>query len=221
MKLTDQIFARVLERRMAQTQNALIQRHFEEVQSMYQKMRGWRHDYHNHIQAMLAICEEPEKMRAYLLRLNDDLTTVDTVVKTGNVMIDAILNSKLTLIRSHKIAVSAQAVVPETISIADIDLCALIGNLLDNAMEGCLRLSEENERFIRVFIGILKQQLYISVTNSAPVQARSAQKFVSRKVGGMHGFGLARIDRITEKYNGYVNRQVEDGVFATEILLPI
>ena len=65
---------------------------------------------------------------------------VDTVLKTGNVMLDAILNSKLTLIKEKKIAVDATAIVPQNIEISGIELSALIGNLLDNAMEACMRI---------------------------------------------------------------------------------
>lgn len=92
------------------------------MDNIYRQMRGWRHDYHNHIQAMLALTDKPEELRSYLWKLNDDLTTVDTVLKTGNVMVDAILNSKLSLIKSKHIAVNAKASVPSTLRISEIDL---------------------------------------------------------------------------------------------------
>ena len=59
-------------------------------------MRGWRHDYHNHIQALKAhlALEQYADMGAYLSKLDGDLTSVDTILKTGNTMVDAILNSK-------------------------------------------------------------------------------------------------------------------------------
>ncbi|MBP3609421.1 MAG: sensor histidine kinase [Lachnospiraceae bacterium] len=222
MKLFDFLFGKAMERRMAAYQNDLIRKHCSEVENMYRQVRGWRHDYHNHIQTMLALVDKPEQMRAYLLTLNEDLTTVDTVIKTGNVMLDAVLNSKLSLIKTKNIAVNAKAVVPEKLSISDVDLCVIIGNLLDNAMEACERQEETSERFIRVFIGVLKKQLYISVMNSTEGEVKKEGKqYVSTKTSGNHGFGLMRIDRITEKNGGYVNRQKEPGVFATEVLLPI
>lgn len=185
-------------------------------------MRGWRHDYHNHIQTLLALSGNEAKTREYLLKLNDDLTQVDTVLKTGNVMVDAILNSKLSLIRSKEIRVNAKAVVPTELNVSEIDLCVIIGNLLDNAMEACLRQAEEKERFIRVFIGVLKEQLYISVSNSVEGGIKKSDKtYFSGKGSEAHGFGLASIDRIAAKYDGYVNRQDEEGVFATEVLLPL
>ena len=102
MGLMNALFGRMIDRRIAEYQNDLITKHCDEVQNIYKTMRGWRHDYHNHIQALLALIGNEEKTREYLLRLNDDLTTVDTVLKTGNVMVDAILNSKLSLIKSGR-----------------------------------------------------------------------------------------------------------------------
>lgn len=143
------------------------------MQNIYKTMRGWRHDYHNHIQMMLALVDTDQTgdhtespLRAYLLNLNDDLTKVDTLIKTGNVLVDAILNSKLSLIQSKKIAVNVKAAVPAELKILEVDLCVIIGNLLDNAMEACLKQSETEDRFIRIYIGIFKGQLYISVSNS-------------------------------------------------------
>ena len=111
---------------------------------------------------------------------------------------------------------------PTELNVSEIDLCVIIGNLLDNAMEACLRQTEEKERFIRVFIGVLKEQLYISVSNSVEGGIKKSDKtYFSSKGSEAHGFGLASIDRIAAKYDGYVNRQDEEGVFATEVLLPL
>ena len=222
MKLFDILFGRAIDRRIAVYQNDLIAKHCEEVQNVYRTMRGWRHDYHNHIQAMLALTDKPQQLRAYLLKLNSDLTTVDTVIKTGNVMVDAILNSKLYLIQSRQINLHAKAVVPSDLRISEIDLCTVIGNLLDNAMEACLKQERDSERFVRVYIGILKKQLYISVQNSSGQQIKKSGKtYISTKNSESHGFGLKRIDRIVAKYDGYINRQNEEGIFATEVLLPL
>jgi len=232
MGLFNLIFGRLLDRRIAAYQNDLITKHCDEVENIYKTMRGWRHDYHNHIQAMKALTfhaqnQDPDnpflhQLDDYLNSLNQDLTSVDTVIKTGNIMVDAILNSKLSLIRSRQISVNAKAAVPPSLRISEIDLCTIIGNLLDNAMEACLRQTYTEERFIRVFIGILKGQLYISVSNSTGNTIKKQGKtFLSSKDSPSHGFGLMRVDRIAAKYSGYVNRQHEEGIFATEIMLPL
>lgn len=212
-----------VDRRVGRFQNELVDRHYAEVETMYQKMRGWRHDYHNHIQVLKAHVElgRYEEAKQYLDTLNDDLTTVDTVMKTGNVMVDAILNSKLTMIREKGIQVDATAMVPQDVPFSGIDLSVLIGNLLDNAMEACLQVRDKEERFIRIYIDIIKKQLYVSVSNSMNGRAkRKGMQYLSTKAG-LHGFGLMRIDRIASKYGGFVNRQNEEGIFATEVMLPL
>lgn len=212
-----------VDRKISRFQNELVDKHYAEVETMYRKMRGWRHDYHNHIQVLKAQLEfgRYEEARQYLAMLNDDLTTVDTVIKTGNVMVDAILNSKLTMIKEREIQVDATAVVPQDVPFSGIDLSVLIGNLLDNAMEACAQVLNKDERFIRIYIDIVKKQLYISVTNSMDGRARrKGLQYLSTKTG-LHGFGLLRIDRIASKYGGFINRQDEEGVFATEVMLPL
>lgn len=214
---------RLVDQRISNYQNDLINRHIEEVNEMYRQVRGWRHDYRNHIGVMKAHLDAGryDDVDTYLHQLNEDLSTVDTVLKTGNVMVDAILNSKLNLIASHGISVNAKATVPENLSASPLDLCVIIGNLMDNALEACLRMEDTEKRFIRLYMGTHKGQFYISVTNSAATLRRKGRSYLSTKQGQEHGFGIMRIDRITARCGGSVNRQSEAGVFATEILLPI
>ncbi|SFG43988.1 sensor histidine kinase [Sporolactobacillus nakayamae] len=212
------------ERRIDTYQKDLLAKHYDEVQNIYHKMRGWRHDYHNHIQTMKAhlALNQMDELKSYLDMLDNDLETVDTVIKTGNIKLDAILNSKLSLITSSNIRVNAKAQVPAKLSVNEVDLCIIIGNLLDNALESCRSLHSEDQPFIRIYIGIFKKQLYLSVMNSAPEKLKKIGigRYLTTKGGG-HGFGLKRIDALVKKYDGYLNRQNEPGVFATEIMLPL
>ncbi len=213
---------RYVKHRISRFQNELVNRHYDEVETMYRTMRIWRHDYHNHIQTLSAYMSmgQYEEASGYLERLAEDLTKVDTVLRTGNVMVDAILNSKLTLMRERRIKVDATAAVPRELAIPDIELSVLIGNLMDNAMEACMKLPEE-QRFIRIYIDVIKKQLYICVTNSMDGAARrKGNHFLSDKQGS-HGFGLLRIDEIVISHSGYLNRKAEDGIFATEVMLPL
>ena len=215
---------RLVERRIASYQNELVIRHCDEVENMYKQMRGWRHDYHNHIQAMKAhiALGQFTETDEYLSKLDTDLTQVDTIIKTGNVMIDAILNSKISLAQSKEIAVNAKAIVPKNLTVQPVDLCVIIGNLLDNAIEACLKLPEDEKRFIRVYIGIHKEMLYISVSNTAGGEVKKVGRaYLTTKNAASHGFGLVRIDKIAEKYQGFVDRDHDDGVFATEVMLPL
>ncbi len=214
---------KLVDRKIGAYQSDLMEKHCEEVWHMYQQTRGWRHDYRNHIQTMKAYLamDELDKLSDYLGELDKDLTNVDTVLKTGNVMIDAILNSKLSLAKSKKIQISAKAIVPKKLNISEVDLSIILGNLMDNAMEACDKVQEE-ERFIRVYIDILKGQLYIYVMNAVNNKlTRRGKRYLSTKSGKHHGFGLMRMDNVVKKYDGYLERQNEEGVFATEIMLPL
>ncbi len=216
------LLSKKAERKIAAYQQELIATHFVEVDNMYQKMRGWRHDYRNHIQAMKAYAAagDLEALRRYLDLLDTDLSTVDTVVKTGNPMTDAILNSKISLAVSKGIAVTADAHIPVELKSSEIDLCCIIGNLFDNAIEASLKLPEE-QRKIRVYMDMKNTQLYISFTNFTAGKKLQKQGGIFRSTKGEgHGLGLARIDAIVERLDGYLSRASEDGAFTTEILLP-
>ena len=216
------IFSRKNEKRLALYQRELLDTHYAEVENMYRQIRGWRHDYRNHIQTMKAYAAENdlESIKKYLELLETDLATVDTVVKTGNPMTDAILNSKLSLARSKDIPVKVDAHIPVALSISEVDLCVIIGNLFDNAIEASLKLPTE-KRMIRVYIDMKGTQLYISFTNftSTRKMAKVGKLFQTTKGDG-HGFGLVRIDSIIERLDGYLSRNSEDGAFTTEILIP-
>lgn len=218
------VFYNRVDKYIANYQNDLITKYYNEVGNIYKQMRGWRHDYHNHIQTMKAylILGKYEDMEQYLNDLDKDLTNIDTVVKTGNIMVDAILNSKLSLAINRGINTKATATVPKKLQISDIDLSVIIGNLMDNAMEAAIKFENSEDRFIRVYIRVMKEQLYISITNSTGGEIKKlGLGYISTKLGTNHGFGLKRVDSIVAKYNGFINRQNEEGVFATEIILPL
>lgn len=218
------ILNKLIDKRIANYQNKLLSKQYSEVENIYKNMRAWKHDYHNHIQVMKAYLAlgKYEEMDKYLDELDIDLKDIDKVLKTGNLMVDAILNTKLSIAISKEIDINAKARVPKDINIADLDLCTIIGNLMDNAIEAAAKLEDPKDRFIRVYIREMKGQLYISVSNSVGSQIKKIDfKYISTKLGLNHGFGLRRIDSIVGKYNGFINRQNEEGVFATEIILAI
>ena len=215
-------FSKQIDKRIAAYQRELIETHYREVENMYRQIRGWRHDYRNHIQMMkvLAANGDMDALKAYLDELGTDLNTVDTVVKTGNPMADAILNSKISLARSRNIPTQVDAHIPVKLKMSELDLCCIIGNLFDNAMEASMALPEE-KRMIRVYMDMKGTQLYISFTNfTAAKKLSKVGKGFKTSKGEGHGFGLVRIDDIVSRYDGYLSRNSEDGAFTTEILIP-
>jgi len=215
-------FSKRIHKSISIYQKELMETHYAEVENMYRQIRGWRHDYRNHIQTMKAyaamndlpaICE-------YLEKLDTDLSTVDTVIKTGNKMTDAIINSKISLAKSKNIPVKIDANIPVALSISEIDLCIIIGNLFDNAIEASLALPEK-KRMIRIYMDMKHTQLYMSFTNFTALKKQKKKGGLFKTTKGKdHGFGLIRVDDIVAKYQGYLSRNSEDGAFTTEILLP-
>ena len=215
-------FSKQIDKRIAAYQRELIETHYREVENMYRQIRGWRHDYRNHIQMMkvLAANGDMDALKAYLDELDTDLNTVDTVVKTGNPMADAILNSKISLARSRNIPTQVDAHIPVKLKMSELDLCCIIGNLFDNAMEASVVLPEE-KRLIRVYMDMKGTQLYISFTNfTAAKKLNKVGRGFKTSKGEGHGFGLVRMDDIVSRYDGYLSRNSEDGAFTTEILIP-
>ncbi len=213
---------KLIDKRIESYQSELLRKYCDEVESMYRKMRGWRHDYHNHIQALLASMAlgKYDEVNAYLRELNDDLTNVDTTVKTGRVMVDAVLNGKLNIAAQHSIPVNVKASIPEGTHVSDVDMCVIIGNLLDNAIEENDRLPIE-DRFIRVYIGRKNTQLYLSFTNAAGKKRRKSGEGFESSKGADHGFGLHRVGSVVKKYGGMISADSEDGGFTAEILIPL
>ena len=202
------LFSRRVDKQLEAYQRELVDTHYKEVENMYRQIRGWRHDYRNHIQVLKAFAAK------------GDMDAVDTVVKTGNAMADAILNSKISLAKSRGITVQADAHIPVKLKMSELDLCCILGNLFDNAIEASMALPEK-DRLIRVYMDMKGTQLYISFTNftAGKKLEKTGGRFRTTKGEG-HGFGLVRIDDIVARLDGYLSRNSEDGAFTTEILLP-
>ena len=224
--LLEYLLQRIMKREEDKTiiyQNKLMKQQMDEIENIYMTMRGWRHDYHNHLQSLKGYLSlnKVEQMKDYLNELETDLDSIDTIYHSGNLQLDSILNAKLAIAEKGQIRIHCDASIPPQLHVSDLDLCVILGNLLDNAIESCRKIKNPDERFIRVYIGILKKQLYISITNatSETVKQRTDHYFTTKR--GDHGHGLKRVDQVVKKYDGYLNRQNEPGVFATEIVLPL
>ena len=208
--------------RTEQFRTELMEHQYSEIKSVYMDMRGWRHDYHNHMQVMKAqlTLGNLKEIREYLDKLERELDRVDTFVRSGNLMVDAILNSKLTLAGRQEISVNCKARAPKKLSVEDVDLCVILGNLLDNALEACAMVEKEN-RFLRVYMTVNKSQMYLSVQNSASREPDfEARNYITRKRGN-HGLGMKRVKAAVDKYGGFLNLANEAGIFAAEVTLPL
>ncbi|MBD5460970.1 MAG: GHKL domain-containing protein [Lachnospiraceae bacterium] len=206
--------------KLAEYQTGQSRRHLGEVQSIYKEMRGYKHDFHNHLQTLKGQLEagELERAIAYIEQLDSQLMNVDTVLKTGNISLDAILSAKLAQAKAAGIAVTVKANVPDNLLLTDLELSILVGNLLDNAIEACA--AAEGQRFIRIFMGMKGKMLYFSMLNSAGQKEQKKGSLFASHKRGFHGFGLRRVEAILREHDGWCKYNSEEGAFTSEFLVP-
>lgn len=202
-------------------QQNLINTHYQEVENMYKDIRKWRHNYRNHLQILNAYAENDDliSIKKYLKELDENLHSIAPVIRTGNKMTDAIVNSKFSISKANEIETVVDVDIAQILNISEVDLATIIGNLFDNAIEASMELPPE-ERYIRLYMTMKGPKLYISFTN---ITAQKKQKkfgniFKSTK-GINRGLGLVSVDEIVERYSGYISRNSEDNAFTTEVLL--
>ncbi len=206
--------------KLVEYQTEQSRRHLEEVRSIHREMRGYKHDFHNHLQTLKSYLDAGDVRRAkeYLSELDERLMNVDTLLKTGNVSLDAILSAKLAQAKNENITVTVKANVPDGLTVSDLELSIVVGNLLDNAIEACRTAG--GERFIRLFLGMKGKMLYFSMLNSAgPKLPKTGSLFKTAK-SGAHGFGLRRAESIIREHGGWVKFNSEDRAFTSEFLVP-
>jgi len=198
---------------------------FNELNAMQADIRIWRHEYKNNLVGLRALIEQgpPEKALEYLDKFSGESFRDGAMLQTGNTVLDAVVSTKLLLARSRGIEVSIQAVYPETNNIEDYDLCAIAGNLLDNAIEACERMKDsEQVRFISFTLLIKGTNLTLSILNSYDGEIkRVGNRFITAKSAPFHGVGIQYVDSIVDKYQGHVLREYQDGVFETYVMLPL
>lgn len=206
--------------KIVEYQTEQSEKHLNEVRSIHKEMRGYKHDFHHHLQALKGQLEagEIERALAYIEQLDNQLMNVDTLLKTGNVSLDTILSAKIAQAKAENIAVTVKANVPDLLTISDVELSIVVGNLLDNAIEACRTISDE--RFIRIFMTMKGNMLYFSMLNSAGSKKKKIGSLFSTHKDGVHGFGLRRAEAILEDHGGWVKYNSEDGAFTSEFLVP-
>lgn len=207
--------------KLVEYQTEQSKKHLGEVRSIHKEMRGYKHDFHHHLQTLKGQLEsgEVERALAYIVQLDDQLMNLDTLLKTGNISLDAILSAKIAQAKSENIAVTVKANVPDSLTISDVELSIIIGNLLDNAIEACR--SVLGERFIRIYIAMKGKMLYFSMLNSAGAKKKkTGSLFTTHKDSSVHGFGLRRAEAILNEHSGWVKYNSEDGAFTSEFLVP-
>lgn len=179
------------------------------------------HDLKHQIHALRKVSKE--EFEAYLNEVEESVSIYEAIVKTGNEVFDTILTDKSLYCRDRGIQVSCVADGSQMDFIHTIDLYALLGNAMDNAIEAVEKFQEIEKRQIDVIIYRQQNFLVMNVINPIPESLVYEEEFPVTTKGDKktHGFGLRSMQHIVKKYDGFLNISEEDGCFSLKILMPI
>ena len=201
-------------------QMELEQKSNDELSYLIGQMRSFRHDIGNHFSVMSGLAKQGQydDLEQYLEDISVDVEQMNRFILLENKPVAALINSKLAKADDNDIAFTFQSST-NTLPFSDLDLCGLLGNMLDNAIEACLHVKENP--YIDVKISNKGSQYRICCVNPfehEPVQ-KGSRFLTSKENKSIHGIGLQNIQHIVEKYNGELLINHENKTFTIEAIL--
>lgn len=179
------------------------------------------HDLKHQIRAIRNM--QKEDIGQYLAEIEDTIQIYEALVKTGNEALDTILTEKSLYCKGRGIIISCVADGSQMQFINTVDLYAILGNAIDNAIEAVEKFEQQEKRQIDVLIYRQQNFLVINIINplkgnleyegELPVSIKGDKRF--------HGFGLRSIRYLVKKYDGCLSVSEEDGCFSLKILMPV
>lgn len=207
---------------------ALSRQHIQELERMYADLRVQRHDFKQHFQALEEMVDLGGNREAvsYLADYKAKLSDKELFM-TGCIAVDALLAAKYLTMQKEGLAFRYTAYPLNELPIGEVDFCAILGNILDNAIEGSLRISNKADiKPIHLTFSRSWDMFYIFCTNSCNSQTLQKGKagWVSSKekdgIHGSHGIGIRNIERIVGDAEGRCSFAAENNVFQVKVVLP-
>lgn len=214
----------VLEQSQAlyQEQIARQEQHYETLVDQIERTKKARHDLRHHIVVLRQMLSDHREQEAleYLGQYEGSLNLSEKMVFSSHYKIDVILRYFYTVARENGIAVTIDTPLPERLHIAETNLCIVFANLLENALESCLK-SRSEDRFIQLNTVLNRSQIVISMKNTVGGRPISCMDgFLSTKKPGRKGIGLLSIRNVAEQYGGGARFEVvNDTTFFSQVLL--
>ncbi len=211
-----------------------MQEHIEEMERIYSGIRGMKHDMKNTLSVIQRLsagnsAEENVKLQAYLSELNQSFEKLEVRFKTGNTVVDTLLNMKYHEAVSDMPDLKMDAdelLLPRELNIHSYDIGVILGNAVDNAIEACRKLKAkepEADAFIRLCSLQKGNLLIMKVENSfdGRLVQRSQDEFpiTDKADKKSHGIGLANIKSTAEKYQGTMDFRIKDRVFILSVMM--
>ena len=205
----------------------------KEQKVMHRTLEAFRHDMKYHILALRGICnrdndekaEQVEEIDEYLSNIGMNYNIMKSEVDSGNALMDAILNMKINYALSIGITIDKKIKIPSELRYNGMDLVIVLGNLLDNAIEGAEGNREEKKLSIELKFDVGNLAIYIENTYNGYLDGKKGNTEdimllkTTKKNKGFHGIGMKNVADVVKKYDGTVNWSASDGVFAINILL--
>ncbi len=166
---------------------------------------------------------DKEELDKYLKEIENSVEIYEAIVKTGNEVFDTILTEKSLHCRAKQIQVSCVADGSQMDFMDTIDLYALLGNAMDNAIEAVEQFEEPEKRQIDVMIYRQQQFLVIHIMNPLPQTLTYSEGLpvTTKEDKKLHGYGMRSMKMIVRKYEGFLSASEEDGCFSLKMLIPI
>ena len=179
-----------------------------------------KHDIKNQISYIGLLLEQQKYNEAinYIDGYVEKYSEVLNTFVSPNEVVNSIVNLELTKAKLYNIKIKVKAVIPSHLPFKDIDLCSLVSNILDNAMENCDPTSENP-----IILSIYKQQDFIRIycENSVNPNIPKTTNNVSTKKEKGHGYGMKIIKNIAKSYGGYAYFERQENIFITDVLLEL
>ncbi len=164
-----------------------------------------------------------KELDKYLGEIEESIEIYEAIVKTGNDVFDTILTEKSLYCKKHQIQVSCVADGSQLGFIDKVDLYAILGNAMDNAIEAVEKFKEKEKRQIDVLI--YRQQNFLVMNIINPLEEQLSYEdglpVTTKRDKTIHGFGLQSVRQILKKYDGFLNVSEEDGCFSLKMLIPV
>lgn len=193
----------------------------ELIQQSVKQVRNMRHDIKNHILILFGLLQDNkiEEGKTYLEEFNHSLSMEGEIAKSGNIVVDSIINFKHIDMEAQQINLSLKLQIPEELAISSFILSTILGNLIDNAIDGATGRSDD--RYILIEIVQKQGMLRIKIVNSFAGEIHLHDgKILSHKRGySSPGRGLDRVQEITEKNQGIFEIHYDEKEFLVEVLL--
>ena len=185
----------------------------------YKQVREFKHDIENQFSVLKDMLENDDigAAKKYLVKLSSFVRLANRPCCTGNNAIDSIVNIKGSLAQTYGIKFICKANIITSIKADELELCRIIGNCLDNAIEGCLRC-DAFHKHIWFSISEEQEKLFLVITNTSDkvdVNVLSSTK----KEEGLHGIGISSIKSSVNRLDGLIKFECDNEIFKVNIMI--